>query len=172
MARIGCLVFLAALGLLALEVYVYLVFAHWAHGHFESINGYLEPLILIVVDGVIGVRIAQRAIAQAPMAMMTGGAGRLIVRAVGGVLIAFPGLVSDVLGLLLILPGLSHVFGRLGDKIAASIMKRSLQKMFGAAGGAKMPPGMAFPFPGMKPDDRVGGGPKTYDTTAEVDKKD
>jgi UPF0716 family protein affecting phage T7 exclusion len=162
MARIGCLVFLLAIGLLAVELYVYLVLAHWLHLHVESINGYLEPVVLMIVDGVIGVRVIQRSLAQVPFAMMSGKSGRLAVRALGGALLVFPGLATDVVGWLLILPGFNHLFGRLGDKIVAALMRQGLQRMFS---GGKAPPG--FAFPGMQPDERVRGAPKTYDTTAE-----
>jgi UPF0716 family protein affecting phage T7 exclusion len=167
MARAGCLLLLLVIGLLALELYVYLVVAHWLHLHVESINGYLEPVVLMIVDGVIGVRIIQRAMAQIPFAMMSGKAGRLAVRALGGFLLAFPGLATDVVGWLLILPGFNHLFGKLGDRIVAALMRHSMQKMFGGMGaGGRMPPG-GFAFPGMQPDERMRSAPKTYEAKAE-----
>jgi UPF0716 family protein affecting phage T7 exclusion len=163
MARIGCLILLLLIGALCLEVYVYLCVARWLHD-------YGGPLMVIFALSIVGVVVVQRSLAKLPQAAMTGGAGRVMVRAIGGMLLAFPGLASDALGLLLVLPGPNHLLGKLGDKIVASLMKRSMQRMFGGKGGA-MGPGFPFPgpFPGMKPDDRRQFPPKTYDTTAEKD---
>jgi UPF0716 family protein affecting phage T7 exclusion len=154
MGRIGCLGVLLVLALLSLEVYVYLVVSH-------RIGDYLIPIIVMIVLGFVGFRLVRKSVAILPMTLLTGGSGRLLVRIIAGGLLIFPGLVTDALGLLLLIPGVSHLFSKLGDKILASVLKRSMGKMFaGQAGGFGAFGGMAgmggfggFPPPGG------GGGP-------------
>jgi hypothetical protein len=117
--------------------------------------------------------------------MLDGTIGRRLIGIIGGILLAFPGFVSDVPGLLFSLPPVQILLGRLGAAIAASVAKRTIGGMFRGAGGFPgsgfpgggmpgIPPGM-FPkgFPGLKPDDSLpfgrppGGAPKTYDVEPE-----
>jgi UPF0716 protein FxsA len=94
-------------------------------------------------------------------------------------MVAMPGLLSDMLGLLLLLPPVQLALGRVGNAVVASVAKRAMGGMMGGAGGGLFG---AFgkmggsPFPGMqprgfpgKPDDRVVRKPKIIDTTVEKD---
>lgn len=169
MRKVGCLGLILLFGLLMAELWLYLELS-------ERIDDYLIPILAIIVAMVVGAKVLHSAIRMLPTVVLSGGAGRVVMRAVGGGLLLFPGLGTDVIGLLLVLPGTNHLFGRMGDKILASVVKRSMGRMLGgAAGGMRMPPGFPGAFPGMKPDDRArfGGGPKsgpkTYDAKPEKD---
>ena len=192
MGKIGCAAAVILLGVLGLEVWVYLLVSRLFHDYFV-------PLVVIGVLSIIGVALIRKTITQIPMALLGGNGGRLMVRMVAGGLLVFPGLFTDVLGLILLVPGVSGLFSTLGNKILAAVIKRSMSAMmkggpggaggfaaFGQMGGFPGAKGGGFPFPGfpapggaaprLSPDDqasfppkgRLGGKPpKTYDTTAE-----
>ena len=195
MGKIGCAAAVVLLGMLGLEVWVYLLVSRLV------VHDYFVPLVVIGVMSIIGVAMIRRTIAQIPMALLGGGGGRLMVRMMAGALLVFPGLLTDALGLLLLLPGVNRLFSTLGNKILAAVIKRSMAAMmkggaggagggfaaFGQLGGFPGAKGGGFPgFPGfpapggqaprLSPDDQAsfppkgripGKPPKTYDTTAE-----
>jgi UPF0716 family protein affecting phage T7 exclusion len=178
MPRIGCLALLvpgiAALALLALEAWVFIKVCHW-------LGDWLAPTVVVVVSSVIGGRLLAATIRAAPMALLGGNSGRLLLRAMAGVALLFPGLCTSALGVLLLLPGLDRLFKRLGDRVVAAVMRYAMKRMMGGKqGGFTMFAGFqggGFPgaFPGAPPsppDDqrplpRSGGGGKIIDTTAE-----
>ncbi len=182
MPRIGCLALLVpgvmALALLALEAWVFIKVCHW-------LGDWLAPTVVVVASSAIGARILASTIRAAPMALLGGNSGRLLVRAMAGVAFLFPGLCTAALGVLLLLPGLDRLFKRLGDRVVAAVMRHAMKRMMGGQqGGFTMFAGFkgggmpgAFPgaFPGAPPsppDDqrplpRSGGSGKIIDTTAE-----
>jgi UPF0716 family protein affecting phage T7 exclusion len=130
-----------------------------------------------VVVAVVGGRIVKYHVAQVIPTLLVGKAGRHVVGAIGGVLLAIPGLISDIPGLLLLFPPVQAVLGNLGNALVASIIKRSMGKMFGGGaspfgGGAPFPGGPSL-FPGMTPraDDQAAfpRRGKVIDTVAEKD---
>ena len=173
MPKFGCLAILLVIAALSVELWAMLFVIGWAHD-------VLGPLMAAAATSVLGVVVIRRQLALLPKAMLDGTIGRRLICIIGGILLAFPGFISDVPGILLILPPVQALFGRLGAAIAASVAKRAMQGMFrgmpGASGGAfpgGIPPGM-FPkgFPSLTPDERLpfgkpGAAPKTYDVKPE-----
>jgi UPF0716 family protein affecting phage T7 exclusion len=185
MRKIGCLVFLLVVGLLAVETWFYLKVSAWCGGE------YLGCALLVALLSWLGFKVARYHINRLPAAFLSGRAGHQVIGLAGGILIAFPGFLSSALGLLLQIPFMRRPFARLGNAAVASLMRRAMGGTFGGGmfggggftgGFPGMPPGAfpgmppgAFPggFPGGKiPDGRgrhpvPGQTPKTYDTTAE-----
>jgi UPF0716 family protein affecting phage T7 exclusion len=159
MRKVGCLGILLLIGLFSVELWLYLVVA-------QHLNDYLVPILVMIAMGIIGFKVARHHFARIAANMLSGKAGRHLVGAAGGMLMVFPGLGSDALGVLLLLPGINHLLGRFGDVVMMSMARQGLQRMFGGKPG--MMPG--FPLPG-RPDDRAAfpRGRKTYDTKAEKD---
>ncbi len=183
--RIGCLLLLAVLAWLGLEVWTWLALSRWLNHTYETSigsGGYLITTGWIVVSLVVGIKLTRWHLSRVMAGLMSGTAGRHILGAVGAVLLALPGFLSDVPGLLLLLPPVQSLLGRLGAALLASVVKRSMGKMFGGGfpggfpggkpgGAAGFPSG---PFPGMKPmtpDDRARFNKpgKTYDASVEKD---
>jgi UPF0716 family protein affecting phage T7 exclusion len=168
MARgLGCLLLLLAIGALSVELWVFLIVR-------ERCDDTLGPLLAVVATTYIGIRVAVHHGGKLPMDLLAGQGGRRLVAVAGGVLLAFPGFVSDALGLLLLLPPVQLVLGGLGQRVAMSLLRNVMGRMMGGGGFPGMPPGgfpgmpPGGPFPGMKPDDRVFKKPtKTIDTTVE-----
>jgi UPF0716 family protein affecting phage T7 exclusion len=164
MKRIGCLGVLILIGVFCLELYLYLVIG-------QRFNEFLVPLMVMVAMGVAGFQVVRYHVARLPTAMLGGRGGRHIVGLVAGGLLIFPGLGTDALGLLMLVPGIYHLLGRVGDVVAMSLARHGMRRMFGANfGGMGGAAGAGFPFPGMRPDDRAAfprRGPKTYDAQAE-----
>ncbi len=190
MFAIGCLTIFALIGVLALEVWGYILVSQWLRQFPQVGTGYLEAAILLVLLMFIGWRIFKYHMAAIPptlVAAFTGQGGyqggRHMVGMVAGILLVFPGFFTSALGLLLILPPVPYLLAPLAQRFAISMAKRTFQKMMaqggipgmpGFPGAGGIPPG-AFPggfpggFPGA-PDDRVfKPRPKTrtFDTTAE-----
>jgi len=175
-AKIGCLLALVIIGALSLELYVLLSLfgVRWIRddvGAFGLILG-------LFVGGYLGVRVAMYHGTRIMPEFLTGGAGKRLVGLVGGVLLVFPGYLSDAAGLLLLLPPVQVLFSRFANLAVAAIARNAMQGMMGGKGfpGGGFPgfpggfPG-GGPFPGMKPDDR-GTFPrptKTIDTTVDKD---
>lgn len=173
MPKFGCLAILLVIAALAVELWVVLLVIGWA-------KDVLGPLMAVAATTLIGVVVIRRQLAVLPQSMLDGSIGRRLIGLIGGILLVFPGFVSDVPGLLLALPPVQMLFGRLGAAIAASFAKRAIGGMFSGMGGGMpgggftgIPPGM-FPkgFPGLKPDEqlpfgRPGAPPKTYDVKPE-----
>lgn len=178
MPKFGCLAILLVIAALAVELWVVLLVIGWS-------KDVLGPLLAVGATSIIGVVVIRRQLAVLPQSMLDGSIGRRLIGLIGGILLVFPGFVSDVPGLLLALPPVQALFGRLGAAIAASFAKRAIGGMFrgmpggfpgGMPGGGfpgGIPPGM-FPkgFPGLKPDEqlpfgRPGAPPKTYDVKPE-----
>ena len=184
MPKFGCLAILLVIAALAVELWAVL----FVIGLTKDILG---PLLAVAATSILGAVMIRRHVAGLPKSMLDGTIGRRLIGIIGGILLAFPGFVSDVPGLLLILPPVQMLFGRLGAAIAASVAKRTMSKMFGGGmpggfpgggfpggfpGSGKpggIPPGM-FPkgFPKLTPDERLsfgksGAAPKTYDVKPE-----
>lgn len=189
MGKAGCLVFFVVIGLLAVELWFVLSLAEWVSpGNPE----YLGAVLGTVVLSAIGIHLLRQRSRRLPMAMMAGTPGPAFVGLLGAGLIALPGYLSGVIGLVLQLPPLQRAFGR----VASVLLMRNLQRMAQRMGTGQVPPG-AFPggmppggfpdgtppfrFPGgtpvpgdfaRKPDSRARGG-KVIETTAErVDEDD
>ena len=182
---IGCFGLLLVAGVLVGEAYSFVVVHHLLGTYAREIVGgvrwsdtLLPILLLQVAMIVLGVLAVKSAIAGLPTALMGSmlgkgtDAGRLMVRMLAGILLIIPGFFLDVVGLLLLLPPVQALLGHLGQRIAMSLIRRQMSKMF--PGG--MPGQMPFPggaFPGMQPrgpmmpDARVGRGGKIVDVTAE-----
>ncbi len=202
MRALGFLILFGLLCFVVAEVVLLIVAGGWVNRTFEAqigSGGWLVILLWLVAAGFIGVRLAKWHGTKIPAAFFAGNAGKHVIGAVGGVLLAVPGLMTDVIGLILLLPPVQTAFSKLGSAILSVVIKRVIGRfMGGGAGGlgglgglAGMMGGMGggmtggkagggnpggnpfggFPFPDMKPDDRVTlGGKKpgkTYDTTAE-----
>jgi UPF0716 family protein affecting phage T7 exclusion len=158
---LGCLMLLLVLGAFAGELWVFLVVR-------ERVDDTLGPLLVIIATSYIGVRVAIWHGQKLPLDLLAGTAGRRLIAVLGGVLLAFPGLVSDVLGLLLLLPPLQSVLAGFGQRLASSLMRNIMSRMGGGSFPGGMPGGFpGGPFPGMKPDDRFTKPTKTIDTTLE-----
>jgi UPF0716 protein FxsA len=152
------------------------------------------PIIGIqVVLMITGIVLVKGTIAQLPTALMGSmmgqgsAAGRLMVRAMAGILLVIPGFFLDVVAILLLLPPVQALFASLGQRLVMSLVRQQMAKMFpGGMPGGGMPggfpgmpggfPGMGAGFPGMqargplKPDAQVRRG-KVVDVSAErVDK--
>ena len=180
MPKFGCLAILLVIAALSVELWVVLLVIGWSKDPFASVAG-------VFVTSVIGVVLIRRHVAALPKSMIDGTIGRHLIGILGGILLAFPGYVSDVPGLLLSLPPVQMLLGRLGAAIASSVAKRTMHGMFRGMGGGAMPggfPGGGMPggippgvfhkgFPGrLTPDDSLpfgkpGAAPKTYDVKPE-----
>jgi len=177
MRALGCLGVLLVLSWLFVEAWAYILTARFLNASFgESIGsgGWWLPAVWIIAMAVVGVKLVKHHVAQVVPALLMGKAGRHVVGAFGGVLLLIPGIISDVVGLFLLLPPVQIALGKLGNAVVASIVKRTMGSMFG--GGKAGPLGgfpLGGPFPGMSPraDDRAAFKvPKTYDTTVERDR--
>ena len=191
MRRFGCLAVLFVLALLSVELYVL-----W------KVRGWMKEddfaLFLIVAALMfVGVKIVQFHLKRLGPAFVTGQIGGRIIGLIGGLLVAIPGFITSVIGLLLQIPLVQKMFSRIGMMLAASIMKRALGGGFGKSFSGGFPgggfpggfPGGGFPggfpgnalppggFPGLKPDERLPLGkptlgkskPKTYDVQPDKD---
>lgn len=176
---IGCLLLFAVVAWLGLEVWTWLAISRWLNHTYESSigsGGYLLTLGWIVVSLVVGIKLARWHLSRVMVGLMNGTAGRHILGVIGAVLLALPGFLSDIPGILLLLPPVQALLGKLGAALMASVVKRSMGKMFGGGfpGGGAAGGGFPGMFPGMKPmtpDDRARFNKpgKTYDTTVEKD---
>jgi UPF0716 family protein affecting phage T7 exclusion len=180
--RAGCLLLLLVLGALCVELWAVLSLARirWVDDRFGAFG-----LVLgIVAISYIGVRIAIYQGKRIPLEFMSGGAGRRLVGALGGVLLAFPGYLSDALGILLLLPPIQLLLAKGANTLAMAMARHAMKGMAGGGKGFPGFPGGGFPgggfpggpfpggpFPGMKPDDRRAfpRPTKTIDTTTEKD---
>ena len=181
MARgLGCLLLLLVVAWLGLEVLAYIGVSRFLNTHFESTigsGGYLIVLLWMVGSLVIAIKLGRWHVAKVAPGILNGTAGKHVVGALGAILLGLPGLLSDVPGILLLLPPVQSLLGKLGTAVMAVIVKRSMGKMMGAGFPGGGFPGGGFPggaFPGMKPltpDDkaRFGKPGKTYNTTIEKD---
>ncbi len=186
---LGCLLLLAVIAVIGVEVIVFYEASRWLNRTFESAigsGGWLICLIWTIAALMVGIRLGRYHVSRIMVGMLNGTAGRHLVGLIGAVLLGLPGLLTDIPGILLLLPPIQIWLGRLGAKVMASVVKRTMGKMMGGgfpgmAGGF---PGMGGGFPGMgaggfpgrfpgmqpmKPDDRTRFPKpgKTYDTTAD-----
>lgn len=175
--RIGCLLALAVIGALSVELWFMLTLfeVRWVRDRL----GAFGVILGIIVISWIGVQIAMFHGRRIMAEFLTGGAGKRLVGLIGGVLLAFPGYLSDAVGLLLLLPPVQVLFGRVANLVVAAMARNAMKGMMGGKGfpGGGFPgfpggfPGGGGPFPGMKPDDK-GFFPrptKTIDTTVDKD---
>lgn len=167
---IGCVALLALAAWMGVELIVYYQVIVWMNRHWESAigsGGWILCLGWTVVALIAGFKIGRWHAARIMGGLLNGTAGRHVLGLIGAVLLAIPGLLSDIPGLLLLLPPIQRLFGRVGAAVVSSVVKRTMGKMMGgAAGGMSGLGGMQFPgggfpggpFPGMKPmtpDDRA-----------------
>ena len=167
MRTFGCLALLGLVGWLTLEVWAWLALSQYLNQHFEAqigSGGYLLTIGWMIVMFFIGVRFTKYHAARIMGGLLTGQAGRHILGAVGGVLVALPGFLSDLPGFLLLLPPVQMVLGTLGNALVAAVVKQTMGRMMGGAGGlfggmqaGGMMGGLGGMFPGMQP--RSGSGP-------------
>ena len=176
MRRFGCLAVLIVIALLSVEFYVLLLVMDW-------MKDILGPLLIICALTIVGVKIVQFHLKRLGPAFVTGQIGGRIIGLIGGLLVAIPGFITSIIGLLLQIPPVQKLFSRIGMMLAASIMKRVLSGGFGKSFSGGFPggfPGNALPpggFPGLKPDERLPLGkptlaksnPKTYDVQPDKD---
>jgi UPF0716 family protein affecting phage T7 exclusion len=168
MRGLGCIGFLLFILLLCVEFYVLLVVMGW-------VKDILGPILVLVALMVVGVKLAQFHAKRLPIDLMSGKGGGRLIALIGALLIAVPGFITDVIGLLLQLPFVQRLFSKLGMALAASVVKRAMGGGFGKGFPGGFPAGgfPTGPFPGMKPDDRITtgkpGGPKTYDVQPDKD---
>ena len=120
------------------ELYVYLLLS-------EALGGeYLSLALGIIVLSVIGIRIIKVKAQGAAMKLLQPNRGAIMIGLFGAVLMALPGLITGICGLLLQLPPLQKLFGSFGQKIMMGLAKSALGKMGGAGFPGTMPPG-GFP---------------------------
>lgn len=193
MRRLGCLGLLLGLVIASAEAWSFVLASRLLRAHASGIiggTGWVDtvlPIILLQAAMIaLGVVVVRRAIARMPTVLMGAmmgqgdGAGRVAVQALGGLLLIIPGFLLDVLGILLLLPPVQALFGKLGQRVLMALLKQQMARMFpggrppGAGGFPGFPGFPGGPFPGMSPrgplmpDDRVQRGPaKVVDTTAE-----
>lgn len=174
--RAGCLLALLVIGALSVELW----FALWLHERIwvkDHLGGF-GLIVGIIATSFLGVRIATFHGKRIMAEFLGGGAGKRLVGLVGGVLLAFPGFLSDAVGLLLLLPPVQALFARVANLAVAAIARNAMKGMMGGKGfpGGGFPgfpggfPG-GGPFPGMQPDDRRSfpRPTKTIDTTVDKD---
>jgi UPF0716 family protein affecting phage T7 exclusion len=169
MGKAGCLFGLLILGALSVELWAWLCVA-------QRLDDYLVPILLVVASSILGIKLAIHHAKQLPLEFLSGKAGRRLVAIIGAALLAFPGFLSDVLALPLLLPPVQTLLSRWGQVIAGALLRQVMSRMAsggrpGAGGFAGFPgfPGGSFPggpFPGMQPDQRIARG-KIIDTTVE-----
>ncbi len=167
MGRIGCLFALLVIAVLAGETWVYLWVSHDMAIRFTGETEYILPLLVIFAGMYAGWRLVKYHVSRIPMAFMQGHAGRHVVGVLAGVLLLIPGLATDMVGLVLLLPPVGALGNRLGNRVMASIARQTLGRMMAGGGGFPGFPGGApnaglsgFPgmsprgFPGLTPDDQ------------------
>ncbi len=175
MRSLGCLVLLGVIGFFCAEVYVFLLVVEQTKRIWGTPD-LLAPLLAVIATSWIGVRVAMYHGSKLPIEMLSGKAGQRMVAVLGGVALAFPGFVSDAIGLTLLLPPVQGLFAKSAGVLAGALARQAMSRAMGGKGfpgfpGGGMPGG---PFPGMKPDDRrffpkATKATKTIDTTVEKD---
>lgn len=184
---IGCLVVIAVLAALVGEAFSF-VAAHRLLGTYArdligggNVSDTILPIILLQVAAMVaGVLLVKGAVGRLPLALMGGllgqgsQAGRLIIGMAAGILLILPGFFLDVAAVFLLLPPVQSWLAGLGQRIALSLVRRQMGKMFpGGMPGGGMPGGFPGGFPGMlprggmSPDARVGRGGRVVDVEAE-----
>ena len=161
MARAGCLFFLFIIGVMGAELYVVLKLIDY----FEDV-----PVVIaaVVALSIVGYKLLMFHKNRLMAAFVQNKAGSRIIGMVGAVLLILPGFITGAIGLILQIPLVQSLFGRIGNALMASVMKRAMGGAFGKGfPGAGFPsggfPGAGFPggFPGVfpggfpKPDDQV-----------------
>lgn len=174
MRGLGCLGVLLFLGLLTVEFYGLLLVIGWLK------NDIFAALLIMAGMTIVGVKLAQFHARRLPQALLSGQGGGRLIALIGALLIAVPGFLTDVIGLILQVPLVQRMFSKVGMALAASLVKRAMGGGLGKGFPGGFPgggfPGGAFPggpFPGMKPDERItndkSSGPKTYDVQPDKD---
>lgn len=186
MRGLGCLFFLFVIAWLGVEGIVLYETAVWMNHHWESAIGTGGWIICVgwtIAALLIGIKLGRWHLARIMSGLLNGTAGKHVIGLGGAVLLAIPGLLSDIPGILMLLPPVQILLGRLGKAVVAVIIKRTMGKMMGGMaagmaggfpGGFPGMPGGGGPFPGMRPmspDERAQFPKqiKTIDTTAEKD---
>lgn len=162
----GCLLLLGIIGLVCVELWVFLSVV-------QRTEDVILPLIAVIVLSWTGWRIIAYHIKLLPAAFMTGDAGRRLVGIIAGALLLFPGYITAVMAMPFLLPPVQRLFGRMGNAIAGGLLRHVMGRMKPGA----FPGGFASgPFPGMqqrtgplRPDDSIRTSPKIIDTTVERD---
>ncbi len=173
MRSLGCLVLLGVIGFFCAEVYVFLLVVEQTKRIWGTPD-LLAPLLAIIAISYIGVRVAIHHGRKLPQEMLSGNAGRRMLAVLGGVALAFPGFISDIVGLLLLLPPTQKVFAKSAGVLAGALARQAMARAMGGKSFPGFSPGQmpgGGMFPGMKPDDRgfFPKATKTIDTTVEKD---
>lgn len=142
-----------------------------AYGNWHDTE-WVGAFVLAIIVCLIGVRIVKIKLAKMTTALLQGEPGRAMVGIAGAILIAKPGFITAILGVLLQIPWCQRRFASLGARILASLTKRAMQQM-----GGRFPGAGAFPgFPGMQQrpsrfggqaDERVRPPPRIIEVNAE-----
>ena len=168
---LGCLALLALVAWIGVELIVFYEATVWMNRHWESAigsGGWIICVVWTVAALVVGIKLGKWHAARIMGGLLNGTAGRHVLGLIGAALLAIPGLISDVFGVLLLLPVVQRLFSKVGAAVVAAVVKRTMGKMMGGGGmagfggmGGMQFPGGGFPggpFPGMKPmtpDDRA-----------------
>lgn len=160
MRGVGCLLFLLILVVLVGEGFL----AWWLAaqvGEGRVADGLLPIILCGLGLSVAGWYLMRWRIKTMALAMLGGRGGPAMVGILGAALIVFPGFATAGLGMLLQLPPVQALFGKVASKVMQAYVKKAMGGM--AAGGG----GRFAGFPGMQPDARLRRGAKTIDTTGE-----
>jgi UPF0716 protein FxsA len=166
MKKLIVLLLLGVVALLVLELWVLLEVM-------RLVKDVLGPLLALVALSVIGFKVIGMHVRRLPTAFLSGAIGPRLIGLLGGVLLALPGFLTAILGALLQIPVLQRWLGSVGSRLAAALSRTALSGGLGPLAGMGGFPGAPGAFPGMfprlTPDERIRGGKRTYDTTAERD---
>lgn len=184
---LGCIGMLLILGVMAGEVYSFVIASDLLRQHARDVIGgssaidTVLPIILVqIVLMVIGIAIVKRNFARLPIALMgsmlgqNNDGGRMMLSLIAGIFLIIPGFFLDVVAVFLLLPPIQSLLARIGQRVMMSLVKRQMAKMFPGGMPTGGFPGGAAGFPGMQPrgplmpDERIPRRPgKVIDTTAE-----
>jgi hypothetical protein len=133
MNRIGCLVLLGFLGVMAGNLGLTLLLIAWTEPLFgrQEILGVILALIGGMFVGWLLFRWHRRRI---PAAMMAGQAGRVFAGLFGALLMLLPGPLTFCAGAALQLPPLQSLSASLMTRLAASLMRVMARRMMGGGG--------------------------------------
>ena len=131
MKAFGCLFLLGFLFFLAAEIWVYILVS-------DALGGdYLIVGLLIVAMSFFGYKLMRWQAAKMPVALMQNRMGQQGVAVFGAMMIAFPGLISGGLGVLLQLPPIQNIFSSLAAKVVALMVKLAAERMGGQMPGRR-----------------------------------
>lgn len=138
-----------------------------------NVLGFLRVVIYLMLMGFLGTSLikaqgrdlmvkAQGALLRGEVP--TGAPLHGLLGILGGILFVIPGIMSDVVGLLCILPGTKHLLAFLMQGWLAKQVAKGRMHVFGKMGGF----GAGGGFGGMKQDEGFGPGPEARDVSPKV----